>query len=66
MTTTPVLDFEGLLQSWEIAMRSERKSPQTIDASTRGVRLFLRWCGAQSCEPVLERPLVVQLIWVCA
>jgi hypothetical protein len=35
-------DLAGLLPSWELALRAERKSPQTIKSYGDGVRLFLR------------------------
>lgn len=34
-----------LVDSWEIALRSERKSRNTIASYLTGVRLYLRWCS---------------------
>jgi len=55
---TPPLDFEALLRSWKIALRSERKSESTIHSYTTGVRVYLRWCEANGHEPALDRQLV--------
>lgn len=58
MTTAATVDLAGLLPSWELALKADRKSAQTIDSYTRGVRLFLRWCAAEDQTPVLNRPTV--------
>ena len=49
------IDLAALLPSWKLALRADRKSPQTIDAYTTGVRLFLAWCAEQGHGAVLER-----------
>lgn len=54
----PPLDLAALLPSWELALRSERKSPQTIKSYGDGVRGFIRWCESNSQTPALERDLV--------
>jgi site-specific recombinase XerC len=33
-----------LLESWEIILLAENKSPTTISSYLRGVRLYLQWC----------------------
>jgi site-specific recombinase XerD len=38
-------DLMPLLESWELQMRAERKSPATIDSYLRSVRYYLQWCG---------------------
>jgi site-specific recombinase XerD len=45
-------DLRYLLDSWELALKSERKSPATIDSYTRSVRYYLDWCGGntESCS----------------
>ena len=48
-------DLAALLPSWKLALHADRKSPQTIDAYTTGVRLFLRWCAEQGHAAVLDR-----------
>jgi site-specific recombinase XerD len=47
----PALDLYGLLDSWEIILRSENKSPTTISSYRGGIRLYLRWCE-QNGHPV--------------
>lgn len=54
----PSLDLAELLPSWELALRSERKSPQTIKSYGDGVRSFLRWCDERDHPPALDRTLV--------
>jgi site-specific recombinase XerD len=51
-------DLADLLPSWQLALRAERKSPQTVDAYTTGVRLFLRWCSDTGTTPELTRASV--------
>ena len=51
------LDLAALLPSWELALRAERKSPQTIKSYGDGVRAFLRWCDEHGHAPALERDL---------
>ncbi len=55
-------DLAGLLPSWELALRAERKSPQTIKAYGDGVRLFVRWCEANGETPALDRRLLARWI----
>lgn len=51
-----------MLQSWELALRAERKSPQTVRAYGDGVRRFLSWCATEDHAPVLDRPTVSAFI----
>jgi site-specific recombinase XerD len=51
-------DLAGLLPSWELALRAERKSPATITSYGDGVRAFLAWCTATGTTPALSRALV--------
>lgn len=37
-------DLAGLLASWQLALRAERKSPATVASYSEGVIGFLRWC----------------------
>jgi site-specific recombinase XerD len=56
---TPLpLDLAALLPSWELALRTERKSPQTIKSYGDGVRGFIRWCEANGHTHALDRELV--------
>jgi site-specific recombinase XerD len=54
----------ALLPSWELALRAERKSAQTIKSYGDGVRSFLRWCDSEGHSPALDRELVKG--WVAA
>jgi site-specific recombinase XerD len=54
----PALDLAALLPSWELSLRAERKSAQTIKSYGDGVRAFLRWCDEQGHSPSLDRDLM--------
>ncbi len=54
----PALDLAGLLPSWELALRAERKSPATVKSYTDGVRAFFAHCGENGVPAVLDRPTV--------
>src|SRR3954451_198240 len=58
--TTP--DLAYLLSSWELALRAERKSPQTVKSYGDGVRRFLGWCAEQDRPAVLDRATVTAFI----
>ncbi|GAB4067807.1 tyrosine recombinase XerC [Angustibacter speluncae] len=51
-------DLASLLPSWELALRAERKSPQTVKSYGDGVRRFLAWCEAADRPAVLDRASV--------
>jgi integrase/recombinase XerD len=55
-------DLAALLPSWELHLRAERKSPQTVKVYGDGVRGFLRWCTAEGRPAVLDRPTVVAFV----
>jgi site-specific recombinase XerD len=46
------------LPSWELALRSERKSAATVKVYGDGVRAFLRWCAEHGHSPALDRELI--------
>ncbi|MEE6286573.1 tyrosine-type recombinase/integrase [Georgenia sp. MJ173] len=54
-STPQAPDLGVLLPSWEIALRAERKSPQTIKSYGDGVRAFLTYCEASGKPAVLDR-----------
>lgn len=56
VTTTP--DLAALLPSWELHLRAERKSPQTVKTYGTGVRLFLDWCTRTEQVSILDRRTV--------
>lgn len=53
----PDLDLAALLPSWELSLRAERKSAQTIKSYGNGVRAFLRWCEQHDHSPALDKDL---------
>ncbi|MDF3050794.1 MAG: recombinase XerD, partial [Pseudonocardia sp.] len=58
------LDLTSLLDSWQLHLRAERKSPRTVVAYTSSVQVFLRWCASEGRPAVLDRPTVNG--WVAA
>jgi site-specific recombinase XerD len=48
-------DLGALLPSWELHLRAERKSPQTIKSYSTGVRQYLAFCAASDRPAVLDR-----------
>ena len=56
--TAEAVPLAELLSSWEIALRAERKSPQTVKSYTDGVRRFLTWCAVVDRSPMLDRATV--------
>lgn len=52
------LDLVALLPSWELALRAEQKSPQTLKSYGDGVRGFFRWCAEHDRTPALDRDMV--------
>ena len=53
MPDTP--DLADLLLSWELHLRVERKSPQTVKSYGDGVRAYLNWCAINGKPAVLDR-----------
>lgn len=51
-------DLAVLLTSWELSLRAERKSEQTVKAYGDGVRRFLAWCADDGRPVVLDRATV--------
>ncbi|CAN5839395.1 hypothetical protein BH23ACT4_BH23ACT4_16950 [soil metagenome] len=42
----------SLIASWELLLRAERKSPQTIKVYGDGLRRYLLWCVERGAEPM--------------
>lgn len=42
----------ALIASWELVLRAERKSPQTIKVYRDGLRRYLTWCATRDAEPM--------------
>jgi len=55
--TTPI-DIAALLPSWELHLRAERKSPQTVKSYGDGVRRFLDWTAEAGRPAALDRTSV--------
>lgn len=51
-------EMAGLLDSWLLHLRAERKSPDTLRSYGDGVRRFLAWCEAEGVDPAFNRPTV--------
>jgi integrase/recombinase XerD len=51
-----------LLPSWELALRAERKSPQTVKSYGDGVRRFLAWAAERDRPAVLDRATVAAFV----
>jgi site-specific recombinase XerD len=56
--TSKLPDLAGLLPSWVLSLRAERKSAQTVKSYGDGVRGFLRWCETNGHSPAIDRDLV--------
>jgi site-specific recombinase XerD len=50
--------LDDLLPSWQVALRSEHKSPRTITSYSDGVRAFLLWCETTGTAAELTKPNV--------
>lgn len=51
-------EMRGLLESWSLHLRAERKSAQTVKTYTDGVKRFIDWCERTSTEPSISRNTV--------
>lgn len=56
-----VTQLTALAQSWQLALRADRKSPQTLKAYGDGLRLYLSWCEQDGHEPLSRASL---RLWV--
>ena len=56
--TKPLLDLPGLLPSWTLALRAERKSPATVKTYSDGVNTFMRWCESTNTAAELTKATV--------
>ncbi|CAM3594190.1 tyrosine-type recombinase/integrase [Nocardioides zeicaulis] len=62
-TSLTVPQAELLAQSWQLSLRAERKSPQTLKSYGDGVRQYLAWCASHDA-PMASRASLNQ--WVAA
>jgi integrase/recombinase XerD len=56
------MDLTELLQSWQLHLRAERKTPHTVKTYTAGVLTYLDWCDRTGSERVIDRRQVSQFI----
>ena len=54
----PDPDLPGLLGSWELHLRAERKSAQTVKSYGDGVRAYLSWLDAEGHPARIDRDAV--------
>jgi len=52
-----VTDAPLLAESWQLALRADRKSPQTVKPYGEGVRQSLTWCEAHDAAPFVRPSL---------
>jgi integrase/recombinase XerD len=55
-------DLAALLKSWELHLRAERKSAETVKLYVGGVRYFLAWCEETATAAALDRPTVAAFV----
>lgn len=55
-------DIAGLLDSWILNLRAERKSQQTVKTYGDGVRRYIAWCTENDIAPDLSRASVIAFI----
>jgi site-specific recombinase XerD len=48
-------DLAELLVSWELHLRAERKSPQTVKSYSEGVRGYITWCQTSGKPVAIDR-----------
>ncbi|MHB1063784.1 MAG: tyrosine-type recombinase/integrase [Georgenia sp.] len=51
-------NLDALVDSWELSLRAERKSPQTVKTYSTGVRQYLTWCRESDRPQIIDRPSV--------
>jgi integrase len=61
VTSTPK-DFAGLLNSWQLALTAQGKSPKTLKHYRQGVKMWLQWCQATSTPAELTKQCVQEYI----
>jgi site-specific recombinase XerD len=55
-------DLPDLLPSWELHLRAERKSAETVKSYGDGVRAFLNWCSQHGKPAILDRRQIREFI----
>lgn len=49
------MDLYDLMESWMLALRSERKATQTLSSYRAGVTAYLKWCTAEDVPLMVDR-----------
>jgi len=62
VVTLALPDLALLLPSWELHLRAERKSPQTVKSYGDGVRAYLTWVTATDRVPQMDRHQVREFV----
>ena len=52
-----IAEATQLATSWQLALRAERKSPQTLKSYGEGVRQYLAWCAENDVAPMVRSSL---------
>jgi site-specific recombinase XerD len=52
-----VADLRDLAESWDLQLRAERKSAETLKSYAAGVRIYLEWCEANDRAPLVKAHL---------
>lgn len=60
----PPLDIATLVYSFEIALKSARRSPSTLKIYLSSIRLYLQWCADNGHRAQIDRGQVSA--WVAA
>jgi integrase/recombinase XerD len=55
-------DLAELLGSWELHLRAERKSPQTVKSYGDGVRAYIAWCAREAKPVRIDRRQLLEFI----
>jgi site-specific recombinase XerD len=61
-TAAAAPDLAVLLPSWELALRAERKSAETVKSYGDGIRRFLAWAETAGRPAVLDRATVAAFV----
>jgi len=56
------MDLVDLLSSWELHLRAQRKSPQTVKSYGDGIRAYLRWCVEHGHPEQIDRRQLRQFV----
>ena len=58
----PETALDPLLASWELSLRAERKSPQTVKSYGDGVRAYIRFCQDEGMAAEIDRTQVREFV----